>query len=472
MKENILKMLFVVVIIVVGVFLQNKVQNYSILKQITAATREVTNNNKDVQVRVVEKYNNGTEKIVETYIKDGIYVSRIIDGKNTPSNSLTWSTENEDVICNYYYEYEFEYENEVVKGLNCSYNHENNDNNQAVTRKAVGNLLLMYDMNNDTNIFNMPKIKECEYDGKLCYSLEKDYRKWIVDKDTLLTLAIMENVVYDDSSLYLYTFEYDIEEPEGIYDMPNTGYYDYVEYSEINYPTENIEWNAEIKNPISGTDLNPGEELIETVKLKEDEELNFLNITGNEFGLKGFNIHTLENYNKFREKYSGLRELTKEDFKYYYVAIVYKDGYQLNYNQKLDATESVTTNYIFDIEKSKNESIVLIVAPRTLTSKKSEFIVSNDELKITEERAKQIITENIEEINSSLVLDSEKHVEFDFSEITMLDNHVFANLDFIKTPVKGKEPFCWKLTVIDAENTKVDVYVDAVSGNLIGSKNK
>lgn len=479
MKKNVLKILLLLLVLVFGIVLQDKAQDYATIVKISNATKKITENSENVQVRVKEKYNDGSEKISETYIKDGVYVTRKIDAKNAPSNSLTWSTTNEDVICNYYYEYEFEYNNEIVKGLNCVYNHNDISSNQSATRLAMGNLLLMYDKDIPTtalysniNIFNMPKIENSEYDGKACFSLKTGIRTWYVEKETLRTLAL-ECELFEDDSPCLYTFEYDIEAPEGIYEEPiatNT-HYDKVEFFEslnVERTYENIDKK---ENAISGTNLKPGEELIETVELKDGEKLNFLGITENDFGLKGFNIYSLKTYNKFREKYSALRELTEEDFEEYYVGIVYNDGYKLNHLQNLNSTRNNRMNYIFSGEKTDKASLVLIVTPLTSDSTRSVFIENNEKFNVTEEDAIKTVSDNIKELNSELVLDVDNYVNVESSEIVILDNEMFAELDVIKTPVKGKEPICWKLTVVDGENKRLNAYVDIMTGSLIGSKN-
>ena len=477
MKKNVVKILLLVLILVLGILLQDKTQNYNILVKISKATRQITEENKNLQIRVTEKYNNGAEKIAETYIKDGIIVTRRIDGKNSPSNSIEWSTNNKDVIFNSCYEYEFDYEDNVVKGLNCYYNHDVNSNNQISTRKSVGNLLLMYDKDvpyssgySKINIFNMPKIEESEYKGKKCYALKTEYKTWFVDKESLHTLAI-ECKVFENDSPCFYTFEYDIEAPEGIYDSPNASYYDSVIFQEVNYPLDKVYDDPNKEKAISGTELKPGEELIEIVEIADEEELNFLGLTENELGVKGFNIYTLETYNKFREKYSGLRELTKEDFQDYYVAIAYKDGYKLNNIQKVPSEESRSVNYVFNTEKTNKSSLVLIVTPRTKISSESKFIVSKEELKISESDAIKIVNDNIKEIkdNMSLVLDEDNYVNVEFSEIEILDNSEFAILDYIQTPVKGKETMCWCISMIDDKNKLLDIYVNIMTGEMIGA---
>lgn len=480
MKKNIFKILLVVVILIIGILLQDKAIEYATLIKISSTTKTITEGNKNVQVRVTEKYNNGAEKITETYIKDGVFVTRKIDGKNAPSNSLTWSTTNKDVICNYYYEYEFEYNDEVVKGLDCVYNHEDISSNQSATRLAMGNLLLMYDKDvpyssgyMNVNIINMPKIENSEYNGIACLALKTEYKTWFVERETLRTIAI-ECKAFEDDSPYLYTFEYDIEAPEGIYEEPNTSasYYDKVEFYEVAYLENGAARNSEKENAISGTDLKPGEELIENVELKEGEELNFLKLTENNFGLQGFNIYTLTTYNKFREKYSGLRELTEADFNEYYVGIVYKEGYKLNHIQNLIATKAGDMYSIFATEKNAKDSLVLIIAPKTKDSAEIKFVLNDEKVNITEDTAMKTVSENIKELNSELVLDSENYVNIELSEITILDNKTFAELDVIKTPVKGKEPICWKLTVVDGELKRLDAYVNIMTGELIGSKNR
>lgn len=481
MKKNVLKILLLLLVLVFGIVLQDKAQDYATIVKISNATKKITRNSENVQIRVKEKYNDGREKISETYIKDGVYVTRRVDAKNSPSNSLEWASTNPDVICNVYSEYEYELDGKVIKELTCGYNHASGSETQAITRMAIGNLLLMYDKDVPTtslytnvNIFNMPKIENSEYDGKACYSLKTGIRTWYVEKETLRTLAL-ECELFEDDSPCLYTFEYDIETPEGIYEEPDVtnAHYDKVEFFEslgVTDKYENI--NDKKEKAISGTNLNPGEELVEVVELKENEKLNFLGLTANDFGLKGFNIYTLETYNKFREKYSALRELTEEDFEEYYVGIAYKDGYKLNYLQSVDSTRGNKMNYIFKSEKSNKASLVLVVTPITNESRISVFVENSEKLNITEEAAIKTVSENIKELNSELVLDADGYVNVELSEIVVLDNEMFASLDVIKTPVKGKEPICWKLTVVDSENTKLDVYVNMTTGEIIGSINK
>lgn len=469
MNKKILVMCLVIVVIVLGLVLQNRLQQYSLLEDIGEVTKKVTTS-ENIQIRVVKKYKDGTEKITETYAKDGVYVTKKIDASNLPSNTLEWSTDNNDGVCNNYYEYEFEYDGKVVKGLNCQFNHQNKANNQLATRLATGDLLFIY-TNANTNIINMPKVTESDYNGKVTYELEKDGRTWIIDKETLLTLAIEDDIDEEVSgNPYMYTFEYDITAPEGIYDAPNAAYYDKVEFFEFNY-TGPYNSSDEKEKAISGTELKPGEELIELVEITKDEELNFLGLTENEFGVQGLNIGTLETYNKFRERYSGLRELTKEDFKDYYVAIAYKEGYKLNNKQQLISEESRVKNFVFTADKSNKDSLVLIVTPRTTKSNSAAFIISNEDLKITEADAIKTISENINDLKEAfgLVLDSENYVNARYSKIEVLNKDEFVNLDYIKTPVKGEEPACWLLSIVDANNKTVGVYVNITTGNLIGA---
>ena len=114
---------------------------------------------------------------------------------------------------------------------------------------------------------------------------------------------------------------------------------------------------------------------------------------------------------------------------------------------------------------------MLIVTPLTEDSLGSIFIKNNEKLNITEEVAIETVSKNIMDLNSELVLDSEGYVNVESSQIVILDNEMFANLDVIKSPVKGKEPMCWKLTVVDGENKKLNAYVDIITGELIGSIN-
>ena len=115
---------------------------------------------------------------------------------------------------------------------------------------------------------------------------------------------------------------------------------------------------------------------------------------------------------------------------------------------------------------------MLVVTPLKRYSMISEFIENSEKLNITEEAAIKTVSDNIKELNSELVLDKDNYVNIEFSEIVILDNEMFAGLDVIKTPVKGQEPICWKLTVVDAELKKVDAFVNIMTGELIGSVNR
>ena len=129
-------------------------------------------------------------------------------------------------------------------------------------------------------------------------------------------------------------------------------------------------------------------------------------------------------------------------------------------------------NYIFDSEKTNKASLILIVTPLTNDSTSSAFIENDEKLNITEETAIKTVSDNIKELNSELVLDKDNYVNIELSEIVILDNEMFAGLDVIKTPVKGKEPICWKLRVVDGVSKRLDAYVNAMTGELIGSVNK
>ena len=144
---------------------------------------------------------------------------------------------------------------------------------------------------------------------------------------------------------------------------------------------------------------------------------------------------------------------------------------KLNNKQQLISEESRVKNFVFTADKSNKDSLVLIVTPRTTKSNSAAFIISNEELKITEADAIKTINENINDLKETfgLVLDSENYVNARYSKIEVLNKDEFVNLDYIKTPVKGEEPACWLLSIVDANNKTVGVYVNITTGNLIGA---
>ena len=156
-----------------------------------------------------------------------------------------------------------------------------------------------------------------------------------------------------------------------------------------------------------------------------------------------------------------------------------KDNYDFLIPNKIDGFFGSNDDYknalsifSFNGEGSNKESLVLIVTPLKNDSINSTFIKNNETVNISEDDAIKTVSNNIKELNQEFILEFDNYVNIETSEIIRLDNEIFANLDVIKTPIKGKNPLCWKLTAIDIKYKKLDAYVDIMTGDLIGSKNR
>ena len=181
----------------------------------------------------------------------------------------------------------------------------------------------------------------------------------------------------------------------------------------------------------------------------------------------------METYNKFREKYSGLRELTEEDFEAYYATIAYKPGEKLNYLNCLESKEVWKFNFAVNAEKSNKESIFFAVIPNESKNRQAAFVESDKKLEIDAEKAIKISGENLEEIGKEFELEFETYLGRLNDHLDLLTKEEFAELEYIKTPIAGEERVCWNLQygVYNHETINyIEVYVDAISGKLIGAK--
>ena len=323
-----------------------------------------------------------------------------------------------------------------------------------------------------------PAVKTEEYKGEKCYAFNPfgrdSYMKMYIDKETYLPVAI-KSWGQDRSELYIREFEYLTEAPEGVYDKPKLEDFDNVVFND--YGNNDVNMNSNLKliaeKPISGTNLKAGEMLIENVEIKENEELNFLKLTPNESGIINFEIYNIETYNKFREKYSGLRELTEEDFEAYYATIAYKPGEKLNYLNCLESKEIWKFNFAVNAEKSNNESIFFAIIPNETRNRQTGFVESDEKIKIDAENAINISEENIEEIGKYFELDFESYLGYKNDYLELLTKEEFAELEYIKTPIAGEERVCWNIQYRVSEHETInyiELYVDAISGKLIGAK--
>jgi len=296
-----------------------------------------------------------------------------------------------------------------------------------------------------------------EYEGQTCYIYDIYGGKTYIDKETLLPKAIINK----NSSIY---FEYDIEYDEKILKEPDINEFDHSYYYDN-------DWRGISENSVS--DIDSAEILVENIELKENEILDVLPITEDSFGIKKIDLHSLNAYNKFRNKYTNLKELTADDFENYSAAIIYKKGYELNYTNKKEAIEGSNVHYIFSERENPNDSIVLILKPRTIIGNILP-VVNNEQLLIPSNQILETYFNISNEIESSFGLDKDI-LYCKTAKIIKLKNEDYKKFDYIKTPIEENiEPTCWEIEAdIDVRNKdygEVYTYINAITGEVIGAK--
>lgn len=489
--KNVMKILIIVLIAII-VFFCFREYNYHILTKILNSNKDFSNkpNNSDefyykITTETVEENSENNEVTVEeTAIKNDVVFKRreyTIDGKT--SSQIEWSTinNNDNEFCNKY----------VIDDNNnyiiCSFD----TRESLIEDKRVSNInsyFYYYDLYNkeESNFFTeitkrifAPTISNTMYNNENCYMIENKYSTLIFNKETLLLSAKQSKGT--NWSYVLTTYEYDNNSLDELVKRPNETNYSKVEFFDLTqYHKENNEEKNNINKPISGTNLKPGETLIENVELLPTENLNFLNLTGNSFGIKTIELHTLESYNKFREKYSNLRELTNEDFDNYWVTIAYNEGDFLSYINKYENRETWVTNYLFTKKESKNKNLVLLITPIPEKNTFNNFIVENSEdIKIDSEKANSILNENCNKILNELNLKSVNIGDLR-DRLEKLSNEIFENMIYVNKPINGEEPICWVENyniynygdIGDFEFSSIDIYINAITGEFIGITGK
>ncbi|MBQ7409793.1 MAG: hypothetical protein IJW20_00225 [Clostridia bacterium] len=315
-----------------------------------------------------------------------------------------------------------------------------------------------------------PAVFSQEYNGSDCYVFNhKGWRRIWVDKESLLPLKVeWKN---NDYEIYnTVTFEYN-QIDDSVFEIPNTNDFDEVSYYDSGKQPE-LSWGKPAEEAISGTSLKPGEQLIENVEIEENEVLNFLGLTSNESGIISLNICSYETYNKFREKYSGLRELTEKDFERYYVTLAYKEGYKLNYLEQWESSQSYNLNCVVSAEKSNKDNLMVLITSKESNNRWASFVENDTKLKIDSYKAFEKIQDNLIDFQNFYGLKEQNSEGYRSDILSKLTNEQFANLEYIKTPVKGQEPICWKIDYRGYEYDTVvsmTIYVDATTGDIIGS---
>lgn len=466
-----LGILFTIILILIVVFGAIRAYQFILLVKIANTQGDYIYSG-DVNAKVNIDLNDGSVNIYETYIKDDIMVNVMYfrDKEGNVNKWTTWEDPNSEEIYTECSSSEsngeryFSYSNEIEDESDPIYYPE------SLPLTLIGQLSFGFGKNAipASNLLDFlyrslffPIVKEGVYRDTECYIIEIDETVRYIDKETLLTIA------YEIIGNQTYTFEYDIPEPERIYDVPRVGEYNEVYYTEVIESEQRYPKTVDVA--ISNTDLKPGEELIEVVKLKENEELNFLDlVTAEDFGINGFNIRTFETYEKLRESYSNLRALTEEDFENYFVGIAFKEGYTLDCTQVLEGSGR---HYIFKTTPSDNEKTLnLIVTPKVQGNYHSRFVENNKGKVIGADEAERLSNAEIKSSYPDLVLDEEGYINHESYFLDRLTYDEFAQLEKISTPVQGQEPLCWKTVIKDAESRTITAFVDAINGKVIGLK--
>lgn len=486
--KKVKKIILSVIIIILILFLGIRFYHYSILSKISNASKEFNNYSGNYYITITET-NNLTEKeekyFREYYREDGISVYREseYDGEEKKLKGISWNGLEEE-FCNSYYA---NYYDDGTKELNSvifdkshleetEFNNASNIimdfySNETVYIETSG--ILVNIKNKIREIFLYPIVFSEEYNGKECYVFDPyyntGYKKLYVDKESLLTVASI-SFNQDKTSYWKKEYIFLDKAPEGVFEKPNPEEFDIVQFDDAawNKDTPNTKLIAEA--PITGTNLETGEQLVENVELNKNEELNFLKLTPNEMGITNLQIRYLETYNKFREKYSGLRELTQKDFESYFVVIAYKQGEKLNYLQQFSSSESWTWNFVVNSKKSNNDSLLLMVIPKESGNSGVVFVSSNEEIKIDAEEAISITEAARSKIEKYYGVEFQPFLGYKSDHLELLTKEKFAEMDYIETPLAGQERICWNINydVHNEEVHHINVFVDAITGDIIG----
>lgn len=472
-KKSIGKIILITILIILVIFVIVRIYHYQILKKISDATI-VFSESENYNLRIRET-GIDFERMFEYYKKDGKAYDRtfyktedIIDdcvnismldaemynvySTDNAENSLTITTCAEEI------------DTKVIANFH-SYRIYDNDMFVSDLKSKISNLIqdkIMYSI-----VFTE------EYNGKECYVFNQysTIRYWI-DKETLLPLKVQ----YEDSDNQVYLtdyYEYDVLS-DNVIKKPNPKDYETVTYYDGGEQVYD-NWNELAEEPISGTNLKPNELLIENVEIKDGEELNFLGLTPDDNEIVSFEIYSYDTYNKFRTKYSGLRELTEKDFENYFVSIAFKEGYKLEYIEHWESDQENITNFIVSSKKEEKDNFTLFVLPKSTGNRRTNYVENDKKISIGLNDAVEKIQEHLEEFGEFYKLENMDFMGYKNDVICRLTNEKFAELDYIRNAVKGTEPICWRIDycVYRPEEKAfgyLNIYIDATTGELIGSK--
>lgn len=466
------------ILVAFAIFVIIRIYHYQVLKKISDAGIAFTES-ENYNLRIREVYED-SERILEQYKKDNKIYDRWFnkdeDGINDESDIAVLDTE----LFNRYSTNNLESNLAILTYTEEEYFNENRIANFHSYRTYDTNGIY-FDSDLKSKILTWlqfkvmyPAVFTEEYNGKECYVFNQysTIRSW-VDKETLLPLKVQ----YKDSDNQVYLtsyYEYDVLTDE-VVEIPNPKDYETVTYYDAGKQVY-ASWNKPAEEAISGTNLKPDEQLIENVEIKDGEELNFLNITPNENGITSLNIYSYDTYNKFRSKYSGLRELTEKDFERYFVSIAFKEGYKLEYIEHWESGQENITNFIVSSKKADKDNFTLFILPKSTGNMRTNYVINDKKISIDSYDAVEEIQKYLDDFAKQYNLTNMDFMGYRDDVLCRLSNEKFAELDYIKKPVKGEEPICWKIDYCvyrgdeDASFDYLNIYVDATTGELIGSK--
>lgn len=485
--KKIKKILILCLVAIIILIVATRIYYYSILSKISKTTMDFVSSSEPYFIKITRNdvFIGDGQIIIDEYYRNNnasVHKCSTSDGENNILEITSWEFLNEE-FCNSYIA---NYENENgLKELTCITRNkerlmEEEFNN---TKGIIYDLYTLGKIEFETdNIFTKlkneikyrffyPIVVTEEYNGKKCYAIDpfgSGYKKIYVDKESLLTVAAQYKDK-DKKIASIIEYEYLKQAPDGVFEKPDPEDFDVVNFSDEAFG-EIYHRKLIAENPITGTDLKPGEQLIENVEIAQGEELNFLKLTPNESGIIKFGIDYLDTYNKFRENYSGLRELTEKDFESYFVVIAYKTGEKLNYLQQYASNEAWRWNFVVDGEKNNRESLLLAIIPKESGNSSTVFVESDKKLKIDAEKAISIAEEVRGEFEEYFNLKFLPYIGYKDDRLDLLTKEEFAEMDYIKTPISGEERICWKLhyRTEDEKINYIDIYVDAITGQIIG----
>lgn len=472
-KKKIKKIILYIILILIVVFIVRKVYSIHIMLKVSDAIDEFNIRN-DFSYTEIEQANSIDDYKTTIIKKDNIFV---VKKGRSEDMDITWY---DSSSTNKYYDccrYDLDTDNETwIQYLKKDIEDSDFFSSELPYRISdfanFRKLLTRSDLDKKEKIeliISSTLVSSEKYDEIDCYTYKMWGAKFYIDKKTMLPIA--ETFSDDGMEIPMIRMEYNTEYDENILKEPDSK-----EFKSIRF-LDNINRNSnydEFSNKsISGTNQDPTENLIENVALTENEKLDVLPITGNSFGVKSIQIDNLKTYNTFREDYSNLRELTEEDFVYYSVFIVYKNGYELNFLEYQETNQSYNIGYIFTEKETENDNLVLIIKPRAQKNN-PDIIISNEKIKIGADKIFEIYYSATKEIEKELGF-TENSLFCSSDDIVKLDYETYKDLDYIKTPVKeGIELLCWQIKTsvyVEKNNYQsVATYINAITGEVIGAK--